>query len=142
MDSISAKKATISKDFFAAQQTSSLKLDTSQQMWEYKNRNKLNGFPVSQNASNLYVNNIEELKEALQPVYNIKVWTGYLSPQKQDERYVQEYRDLIQANCQSTIAILDESKHFRPDIGKIMLIITYAEVKMQLNPRYEHLKQE
>ena len=143
MEGIPANKASICKDFFASdQQISSLKVDNSQQMWEYKNRNRLNGYPVSQNASNLYVNNVDQLKEALQPVYDIKMWTGYLSPQKQDEKYIQQYRDIIQASCDSTINILEEEKHFRSDIGKVMVIMTYAQIKMQLNPRYEYLKQE
>ena len=143
MDSISASKTKLSKDFFhRGDQDTTPHLDNSHQMWEYKNRGIINGVPVSQDAKNLLVNSIDQVKEALQPSYDIKVWSGYLSPQKEDKKYLEEYRQIMQKSVDSSIAILKQHQFFRADIGKVMVTITYAEVEMQLNPRYSHLKQE
>lgn len=143
MDSVSAINTKLSKDYFSRQQqTSGYKVDNSQQMWDYRNRNTLDGVPVTQDASNLLVNNIEEARQALETIYNVKVWSGYVSPEDADKKHREEYQQILQRSIDSEVQILNQSQYFRADLGKIMLVITYAQLQMDLNPRYAHLKQE
>lgn len=143
MDSTSADKARLSKEYFSQQERGTdISLDTSNTMWEYQNRQRFQGVPLTEEATNLYVNNTQQLEKALQPVYTVKVWTGYLSPQKQDKKYIQEYQNILQASVQSNVSILNEQKQFRSDIGKFMVVLTYAQQQMSLNPRFSYLKQE
>lgn len=118
-----------------------LSVDTSQDMWEYRNRDRFNGVPVEEQARQLLVNNTQELQHALQPVSSIGTWVGYISPQQNDKKYLSEYNDIKQRQVQGQIYIISEDKQFCPSLNKFLLFVTYNEVQMGLNPRYKHLKE-
>lgn len=145
MNSISAKDAFISPQYFQeADQNSTQKdsLDNSMAMWEYRNRNTIDGVPVDQTARDLYINNIEQAREATQTLVAMHVWTGYISPKEQDLKSRLQYQNLMQDSANNKIFIIQQQKYFCADIGKVMYIVTYAEVSKHLHPRYSHLKQE
>lgn len=118
-----------------------LSVDLSQNMWEYRNRDKFNGIPVEEEARQLLVNSTQELDRALQPVSSIGTWVGYISPEEDDKKYLQEYNNIKQRQIQGEIYIISQDKQFCPSLNKFLLFVTYNEVQMGLNPRYKHLKE-
>lgn len=118
-----------------------LSVDLSQNMWEYRNRDRFNGIPVQQQARKLLVNSTQQLDHALQPISSIGTWVGYISPQKEDEKYLSQYNAIKQKQVQGKIYIIAQDKQFCPSLNKFLLFITYDEVQMGLNPRYKHLKE-
>lgn len=145
MDSVSAEKARIQESYLETIQEQfqpSISIDNSSAMWEYRNRGTIDGIPVSEDARHLYVNSMQQVRDATQLVMETHVWTGYISPKQQDKKTVKEYEDLLKQISNNQSIIIDQEKHFCADIGKLMLIITYADVKKTLHPRYAHLKEE
>lgn len=124
------------------EQESALTVDTSQSMWDYRNKNTYNGIPVEQTAQDLKVNNAQQLQRALQLKQGVVVWTGYLSPQYDDKKSVQQYRDIRQKQAQGLIRVYSQDRQFCPQINKFLVLVTYASLSYQLNPRLEYLKQE
>lgn len=123
------------------EQAPSVVVDLSQNMWDYRNRGKFNGVPVEEDAKQLLVNTSQQLQNALQPVSNVKTWTGYISPQNDDKKYLQEYAQIKQREIQGQIYIMSQDKQFCSSLNKFLLFVTYNEVQMGLNPRYRHLKE-
>lgn len=116
-------------------------VDMSQDMWDYKNRNTFAGMQLTDQAKNLMVNSREELQKALQPVTTSGVWTGYLSPDEADKQYVQKYAQLKQKQTQGQIQIVSQNLQFCPSLNKFLVLITYMNVHLGLNPRYQHLRE-
>lgn len=116
--------------------------DTSQQMWDYRNRNKFRDIPVAKGAVDLPVNSLQELQHALQLKAVSKVWVGYISPAQQDVNYVQAYQQLKQRQDIGQLVIIDQDRQFCPGLNKYMVLVTYSEMAYQLNPRFQFLKQE
>ena len=116
-------------------------VDMSQQMWDYKNRDTFEGLQLTDEAKNLMVNSAEELQKALQPVTASNVWTGYLSPEESDKKYVQKYAEIKEMQTQNLIQITSETVQFCPSLNKFLVLITYVKVRLGLNPRYKHLKE-
>lgn len=145
MHSISAQNTSTSVDYFETHQESpeaSISLDNSKAMWEYKNRAILDGIPVEDQAQHLFVDSVQEVRDATQTSFNIKVWSGYLSPKDEDKNDIDAYSKIMQDVAQNKCVILQQEKHFCPDLGKIMVLLIYAFVYKKLHPRYEHLKQD
>lgn len=117
-------------------------VDRSQSLWDYRNRNTYNGMPVAPQARNLMVDNADQLNRALQPKGTSGVWVGYISPLDEDKQYLDSYAKLKEQETQGSIFILQENKQFCPSLNKILVFITYLKVQMDLNPRYEHLKED
>ena len=128
-------------DLLQEQQKSPVKVDMSQEMWDYKNRNVFEGIKVDPQAQNLLVNSTDELTRALQPKASAGVWTGYISPQEADKEYVKAYGELKQKEADGLIYILQEQTQFCPSINKFLILLTYINIELGLNPRYSHLKE-
>lgn len=116
-------------------------VDMSQQMWDYKNRGIYQGIPVEDEAKDLLVNSVDQLQQVLQPKTSAVVWTGYISPQEADQKYVKQYQEIKQKQVQGRISILHENTQFCPSLNKFLILITYMNVQLGLNPRYKHLKE-
>lgn len=116
-------------------------VDMSNDFWDYRNRGKFFGVPVQQEAKNLLVDNMEELNKALQYRPNVKIWSGYISPQEQDKEYLQQYKNIKQAQAQGVVQVLQEQKQFCPSMNKFLVFVTYNEISVDLNPRFNHLKE-
>lgn len=123
-------------------QDKTLSVDMSQQMWDYRNNNVFNGIPVSQQARDLNVKDIQELQKALIIHTDVTVWTGYISPQSDDRQAVKQYQEIRQKQALGTVQVFSQDRQFCPGLNKFLVLITYASLSYDLNPRYEYLKQE
>lgn len=114
--------------------------DTASLLWQYKNNNTIMGVPVIQQSRNLTFAKQQDLLQAMQPINQIQVFTGYLSPQhKQD---VQQYKNIKQLVAQGAAAILSQDKQFIPDKNAFMYIVVYSKYSYKLNQRYNFYKQD
>lgn len=51
------------------------------------------------------------------------------------------YGELKQKEADGLIYILQEQTQFCPSINKFLILLTYINVELGLNPRYSHLKE-
>lgn len=143
MKTVGAEDATI-VNFYEEQNTqkNTLKVDMSGRMWQYRNKNSIQGIPVSQQAQDLPLNTFQQVMQALYIKYTAKVWTGYLSPDKQDIQSSKQYAQLKSKQLGNTIFVLNQERHFCASLNKVMIILTYTELSYQLHQRFKYLKQE
>lgn len=140
MVGVSAEQATFSNWIQQNQQKKALSVDMSQAMWKYRNLKQFAGIPLDQQAKDLPVDNLQQVQKALELKTDVKTWTGYLSPQSQDRQNVQHYNKIQQGLAKGTIRLFDQQKHFCSSVNKILVLITYGQLKYVLNPRYKYLR--
>lgn len=143
MSEIGAEDTRMSADIYQNQVfTNPATVDTSKQMWEYRNRGIYGGIPVKQDAKNLAVHTAQELTQALQLDVKACVWTGYISPQPEDAQNVKAFAQIKQREAAGQLIILEQNKQFCPGINKFLLLVIYNQTYFALNPRFQYLKQE
>ena len=142
MKGIGADQTLLADQPYIDQAQLGLTVQNSQVMYDYKKNNTWNGVPVQDQARDLPIDNADLLIGALKLNQRAKVWTGYISPQESDRKYVEEYAQLKQSQSQGQLVIYTQDKQFCPSLNKFLILLTYAEVSYGLNERYKYLKEE
>lgn len=142
MQSIGADKAKLAQPmYWDIPQKEQAFIDRSQQLWEFKNRHTFRGSPVQQASQNLLSQNYKQIQQAMQPVGQTCVWTGYISPEQSDKNSLLEYSQLKRKEGNQQVYIITQDKQFCPSLNKFLILLTYCQLRYALNPRFDFLKE-
>lgn len=112
----------------------------SDALWQYQKKHTVLGISVQQQSRELPFSSQQQLFQALQIKNNVKVWTGYISPQFQTQN--QQYRDIKQKIADGNAIIVSQDRQFVPDKKAFLCILVYNQLEYKLNQRYDFYKQE
>lgn len=112
----------------------------SDALWQYQKKHTVFGVDVQQQSRKLPFSSQQQMLQALQIQNNVKVWTGYIAPQLQEQN--QQYRAIKQKIADGTAIMVSQDRQFVPDKKAFLCFLVYNQLEYKLNQRYDFYKQE
>lgn len=136
--SSSAEETKLAKDM--AVQADIQPMQQASLLWQYKNRGSIAGVPVQESSKGLSFQKQVQLMQAMQPVCDVQVFIGYLSPQHKED--VQKYTHIKQMAVEGSAVITQQQKQFVPQKSAYMCLVVYSMYRYKLNQRYNFYKED
>lgn len=135
-----ADQTALAADINIEQKFTDTNIPAADILWEYNNKDTVLGIPVQQQSKKLPFDTQDNLFQALQTDNNIKIWSGYLSPQFTQD--MQVYKNIRQKIADGTAYLISQDKQFVPQKKAFLCVLVYNQLSYKLNQRYNFYKQE
>lgn len=106
-------------------------------LWCYHNTNKINGIPVSPEATALPIDSEELLQAALVLQRRPKSAVMFITA---EDTEVSAYQQLLDRVSRCEVEVIDELREFDAQHSRFIIWVRYNELQYVLHPRFEYLK--